>query len=297
MKSILEIRLNPDFAKTTLIKGRIHSQFSRVVNIEFLQEQYQPRLITLLPPGFTGIPDSMVVETPHFMKISSLPVGTTVVKRNLSFTFDGIEEIFEGDKANFYSDYLDSLYCESDKFGRQKFNNFLSSLESFYIKVNKQDGFSRLPSSVCLQVLRKHHSLCNSLIKGNINEIEKKFASCVGVGCGLTPSSDDAIVGILATVKSGILGVEMPHIDTFKIWRQLAGLTTDISRKYLCCAVEGRFPDVLRNLLTAALTREKLDLDYEKYLYAVAEVGSTSGMDMLKGIEVAFREVLEIRCS
>lgn len=300
MKNILEIHLSSDFVKAPLIKGRIHSQFSRVVNIEFLHEDYQPRLITLLPPGYTGIPDSMVVDTQYFMKISSLPVGTTVIKRNLSFTFDRIDETFEGDKVSVYPDFLINLNSEDERFERQKFethdlNNFLSSLKGFYTRVNRWDGFSRLPSSVCRQIIGKHRSLCHALIKRNINDIKKKLISCVGVGCGLTPSSDDATVGILAAARSGIFGVEVPRIDVFETWKQLDGLTTDISRKYLCCAVEGRFPDVLRNLLTVVLKREKHNLDYEPYLNAVAEVGSTSGMDMLKGIEIAFREALEVR--
>jgi hypothetical protein len=288
MKNILEIRLNSHFVKAPLLRGRIHSQFGRVVNIEFLQDGFQPRLITLLPPGFTGIPDSLVVDTAYFKKISLLPIGTTVIKKSLSFTFDGIEETMEGDNAHLQQDFLCNLNHE---FGKHDINNFLGSLKDIYTRVNKQDGFSRLPFSTSQQILQKLRGLCCALIEGNINEIEKKLLLCTGVGYGLTPSSDDAVVGILAAARSGIFGVEVPSMDISKTWKQLERLTTDVSRKYLCCAVEGRFSDTLRNLLRTILIPEKFDCKI--YLQAVAEIGSTSGMDMLKGIEIAFREALE----
>lgn len=288
MEKIVEMRLNSGFMDVPLLKGRIHSIFKRALNIEFFRESHLPRLITVLPADFTGVPDSLVVDTQYFSRLSSLTVGTAVEKRGLDFCFEGMEENLTGDEESFRSDVLScSNHIKPDE------NRLLAisdHLRSFRSRTEKQDGFSQLPASASREVMERLDSLCRAILEEDPEAVEKNLSLCTGFGYGLTPSSDDAVVGILAAAKSGLMGVEMPLPDSYKIWSIIDGRTTDVSRKYICCAVEGRFSEALGDLMRVFVNSG--EPEWKQYTETVSLIGSTSGMDMLRGIERAIMETL-----
>ena len=101
--------------------------------------------------------------------------------------------------------------------------------------------------------------------------------------------SDDMLVGMICVaiaVKLHLQSISYQRVITDEIkalmMSAIVGKTTDISIKYLVCALEGRFSDVLRELMGAVFSGSVLDWDAG--IERVAGIGSTSGIDMLLGI-------------
>lgn len=100
----------------------------------------------------------------------------------------------------------------------------------------------------------------------------------IGLGLGLTPSYDDACVGVMATYRA--LGCQTP----FAI--QKLSATTDVSARYLRLASEGYFGEPLTQLLLALFGQG----DLKAALLRLLQVGATSGADMAYGVAAALRQ-------
>ncbi len=137
--------------------------------------------------------------------------------------------------------------------------------------------------------------LFESLIPAFIAEDSKKSKSLcirlVGLGCGLTPSGDDFLTGLFATL---VLSKRQPafdpdFIDELRQYMRtgIEGLTSKISEVYLGYALQGEVSDVLYNFIRGvygAGADELVDLTRD-----LMNTGSSSGMDMILGCLFAFR--------
>lgn len=265
MKTALEMRLAQDFLGIPEVWGTVHSKFRRTVNLAF-----PGRLITLALEEIPGLPDSITVSRELLEELRQVPEGTPVVKRDLLFGLDGKIPLFSLEGAELQPDAMPTL--QQPVSARRMAAAAMPFLED--------SGFFRMPPALREELFRRLSAFCRSLSCGGA---EEALLSCAGMGCGLTPSSDDALVGILAAQAGGILP-ESRRINPRILWRTLEGRTTWVSRKYLCCAAEGRFSQPLR-----ALFEERSPDALELRLKAAAAVGSTSGRDTLTGIVLACR--------
>ena len=267
MSAVLEVRLQEDFLMDPLLCGTIHSRFQHTVNLAF-----PGRLITVLSGNMPGMPDSIRVCDRAFYDLQDLPVGMKSEKAGNRISFAGSRGIrLFLDGAVSCPDTI-SLTGGSSLLCRQ----LLEITEAFL----PCSGFSRLTPFFRQRICRGLRDFCRALVRGSAKEA---LIACCGMGCGLTPSSDDALVGIMAVCRAGLLpGAALP--DSHGLWDRLSGRTTDVSRKYLCCAAEGRFSQPL-----IALFDKSSDEPLERRVRAVAAVGSTSGRDTLVGIALALR--------
>lgn len=117
--------------------------------------------------------------------------------------------------------------------------------------------------------------------EGPVRSLMKDFASALpagpcpdisGFGCGLTPSTDDFLLGALAcsdaTDSWGAVAIREA------VRRALTGMSP-VSRSMLSCALEGKYPEVVLRYV------EQRNSDN---LLAFMRHGSTSGFDMAYGI-------------
>ena len=102
----------------------------------------------------------------------------------------------------------------------------------------------------------------------------EEWEGCLGLGCGLTPSFDDACVGWMAYRQAQ--GKSFPELKDLS-------MTTDVSARYLRLAKEGYFGDLLLDLLQAIFQGKAL----EETISRLAKVGATSGCDMMEGIRLS----------
>lgn len=116
--------------------------------------------------------------------------------------------------------------------------------------------------------------------------VDDAVISSLGSGPGLTPSSDDVLVGAICALWS-TAAVDAPRLAALDELLETRGrdFTTDVSVEYLRYACRGMATGAVRALLSALA-----GTDIEPALHAVDRLkrfGHTSGIDMLLGIVIA----------
>jgi hypothetical protein len=116
----------------------------------------------------------------------------------------------------------------------------------------------------------------------NVSEIGSLSAQLIGVGEGLTPSGDDFNCGMLAA-QYYLRGYEYADALKAQLITQISqriNTTTIISKEFLVYACEGKFSQMVKNILI----KSQQDLDVTSEIIKIRDVGHTSGIDFLTGL-------------
>lgn len=116
----------------------------------------------------------------------------------------------------------------------------------------------------------------------NVAEIGSLAAQLVGVGEGLTPSGDDFNCGMLAAqyyLRDHPYAVELKEQLISQIMRRI-NTTTVISKEFLIYACEGKFSQMVKNVLI----KSQKELDVTSEIIKIRDIGHTSGIDFLTGL-------------
>ena len=136
-------------------------------------------------------------------------------------------------------------------------------------------------------------NLCSALGAADkeYGELTRLGADTAGCGAGLTPSSDDLMVGVFAALYGmSMAGWLNPTKTAARCNAVAAGATprtTTISAHFLTSAANGVFSQDILSLLSAFFTSPN-DSDTTKAALRLCALGSTSGTDTLCGIYLGF---------
>jgi len=148
--------------------------------------------------------------------------------------------------------------------------------------------FSRL-------ALPRVRSLLRSIMKGRTSDLEEKVRNLVGLGPGLTPSSDDMLSGLMASLALIALNLHgnmrLVKAINGKIALGARKRTTKLSQEYLMHAARGEMSEHFLELIKKILTGQPKEARDATEL--VLKVGETSGTDTVLGILLGFQLSLE----
>jgi|GEM_PF-2039884 len=306
-----KMNLSCDFLRSDHLTGHVHSVFGQVINLEFLMDSAigkERRMITLLLSDSVMIPDSVIVPAPFFWCIKTLAECDIIsvdkhCERRMAITneiyyvkkekcllyFSGINNILNlADTKNICLGLEQvRLYAKTSRMLQ-----FLAHVNHFRCLCNKEDGFNKIPS-VCIKNLG---TFADALLTGSYEEAAISYCSLIGTGIGLTPSCDDAMVGILACICG--LYAAIDPLNGILTYKELTGSliphtqdqTTDISSKYLKCALRGSFSEMLYRLVCWVYGESREDLN--EILKQFTDIGHTSGLDTLRGFETAVQRII-----
>nr|WP_314267986.1 DUF2877 domain-containing protein [uncultured Moellerella sp.] len=111
------------------------------------------------------------------------------------------------------------------------------------------------------------------------------WAIYIGKGPGLTPSSDDMLIGMLFSLY--LMMPEKAHKDFFNNTAKLSDLTTLVSQHYLTYAAQGIFSTYLIQLGKKMKNKQLLF----KETLEILSVGHHSGADTLLGLWVGYQVI------
>ena len=242
--------LTEHFLKRNGYSGRIHSQFRQAVNI--LLDDYDS-LFTILPQGTPAVPDSLIINTAAFSRLALCRCDEEIIFSDNSLQMSGLT--IDYGKTRNQNCRLTAGFRES---GCRIIGSYRGEISGL---AHLNEGRRRLVEEK-LRNLAKSHGF-------------REVLPVIGYGDGLTPATDDAIVGILLVLQS--LGVSYESFDG----AEMKGLTTDVSLKYLINALRGNFSQRLLGLL------EEDEVRLRQNISLLKEVGSSSGNDMLQGVIIA----------
>lgn len=305
MTKILEARLADVFFSSARMTGVIHSKFRNVFNILFKMPEGNNRLLTVLTPNIKGVPDSLTVAEKTFSELLLLPIGSGIWSEDLKFHLEATSEVFEVTPDCLRESGLIISNCPAESVAIPNFMNFVNELEKFRLNNDRTDGFSTLSASKKIALEKNLRYFSKAWLNHDRIQMESLLLQYIGLGIGLTPSADDAFLGIIAVFSGAKLyadnltgrrreclqaWIDFPTIGSIApFYRLLFNRTTDVSLKYLSCAQEGRFSDVIIDLISVMFSDSEERL--KPCIESVSMVGGSSGMDTLFGMAIACQEL------
>lgn len=254
--------------------GTVHSVYRKTVNI-----LADGQLIAIQAADSPLSPISLITELDETaMQELALKPGLPLIISNSFF------------RINFHTFYYSSARVFSpaltdvlDKQGQRK----LAAAVKSALLASRTGGFdtvfraywekdSALPSLILEGARRYMSDAHHSVLSGDMQNAASLLARLIGLGTGLTPSGDDFLCGVFAgltlsgkseTAFAGYLR------DAVK---QRLGDTNDISRAFLCCALENRYSLAVKSLARVPSPAEITS--------AFSAIGHSSGFDTLCGV-------------
>lgn len=249
----------------TEYSGKIHSVFEHAVNLSFRAEAGSMPLLLTCTVHDEGLPDGAVIPETVFHDLTETGRGGPVMlKGNTLFTGHFCEKLSE-------MPCLTVKHMETTALSRLLSVTDKMAAEAPGIPERRR----RRAEENLLQVVE-------SLARQDPVNAEASAVQLIGLGSGLTPGADDALVGMMASLKAA--GFLVPFLSASSLHA-----TTDISAKYLYCAQNGAFSGRVSSLFEAC---EKAESTICTAAERAAAWGASSGRDMLWGIQVTLHYLL-----
>jgi len=293
--------------KKGTLRGYVHSVFKNACNI-----QCEDLFITLLSSGRKMSPMSITVGGLDQVDFSNL-----YITQGLIFEFsedmiycDSVDISISMNKAKKWSSSIetkDSSCLEHELLDNigiigqglknhgklngmgpliNKLTDKLPDLELFY--------FDECDFSKSFEFIEERFlNFIDAVIKANVNVIGNVAKCVIGFGCGLTPSMDDFISGVMISyIYMGIyykLNLKSIYEFNSKIISSCLDKTTRVSSEMLKHSSVGEINEAVKNLMTSIFNFDKNNEDENhkgiiKSLIEVIEYGETSGTDTAFGI-------------
>lgn len=240
------------------LKGRIHSVYEHAVNLEFVIDN-QKKLITVLEESTPFVVESFAMKKEAFELIKkSEKADVSFSKKHI--IIDNINIELENRKDS----YLQKR--ELDKSAVKELISYEGEIKGLYQISEKRKQYIK-------------EKLIRFAESGDFEDV----TNIIGFGSGLTPGSDDAIAGVMIILHN--CG-KMKPVDINRCYNIIKGLTTDVSVKYLLCALENHFSQRLLEMIESLNKNEGIRESADR----LSQIGATSGKDMLQGIIIGLNE-------
>ncbi|MBQ8804750.1 MAG: DUF2877 domain-containing protein [Tyzzerella sp.] len=279
----IEMNLASEWNQDEISWGTLHSKFDRVQNFRF-SIKGEARLLTIMREGNILLPDSIILRREDYERLKKQDEFRAVKSKD----YMQIKDIKIA-LSNISSCSLLNISLEN--FNKEQFEQKKKQIETFIGYSGKKSDFERLPERYGVAL----STFVEGVLDSNLSAVESSFQTLIGAGRGLTPAADDAIVGTLAGCLLGLALHKKQDTYFARVERILSYLigekqTTEISCKYLKCACRGEFAEILCRLIQ--ILAGDYEADLVKVLEKIKEVGHSSGMDMLYGLEKALDCIL-----
>ncbi len=290
------------------IIGRVHSVFSGAIDIIMPGGS----MISVVREEVGRGPINIVTDFPAGRSMTELGVESNqaVLGVNEEILIGGDILLISMRDAKLYEpekDFLPSLRSSSEiranlaivarmatRRGRHEgLGGLIELLISTGTKMKHPKGlnsFSRL-------ALPKVRFLLRTIRSGRTSDLGMEVRDLVGLGPGLTPSTDDMLAGLMATLAliAHNLGGNGKRVQTIngRIVRNARKRTTTLSQEYLTHAGMGETNEHFLELIKKILTGRPEEV--KDATQAVLKVGETSGTDTVLGILLGFQLSLDRR--
>ena len=281
---IKRMNISRDFLQIQKARGQIQSGFDRAVNLSF-QVEGEERLITLLRGDGALLPDSILMSDHDFCRIIKNLKCDIIIKNGILYI--GTVQLYLKGMAN------QSLYLPGfiNRFCEKGLEERISFLTEYQKSDRIRSDLERLPGRYRNALVR----LAIGYVEQEKADVGQAFATLAGVGRGLTPSGDDAVLGALAMICAFDKQIFLTREGSFQEFSSVIinrlldrKVTTKVSAKYLKCACRSRFSEALCKVAVWIVSGGKAP---GKWLDQIMETGHTSGVDMLYGMETASRVI------
>lgn len=134
------------------------------------------------------------------------------------------------------------------------------------------------------QLMMEKKQLLETIQYGDFDAINYSLNRLIGLGVGLTPSGDDYLTGLILSQQLVKKQNLMLLGDICSENREVKSRTNDVSSQQLYFACIGRSKQRIISLINAIKDDGVTIQEFERQVFSVLSIGSTSGFDLLLGI-------------
>lgn len=258
------------------LRGRVHSVFAHVVNAE----HENGALVTLASRDSDNAPDTAIVDIGRFAGTGVAP-GDPFAATATTLGVGPLEIALAGARNWTASLPASPIDIAALRANLEVATARLKRLDAQRARTpnGPDDDFVR---DAILALSRHASSLIEALMRRDVDGACVAAEAMVGLGPGLTPSGDDYLVGLFATLNLPRSPYRPMRVVGRRIVATALARTNAISAAALANAAQGRVRDSIAGLLRA-LTEEGQPR-VGPALERVLGIGSTSGRDIASGI-------------
>lgn len=290
--------------------GIVHSVFRRVFNILIPSK----RLISVVREDVGRGPINIVINLPQSMSMTSVGVekNQRVMKVDDSIIVGNNRVIISTNNArrwevpkNFREhvlkiekirENLATVKQTMDPYGR--FDG-LGQLMAYLGDEQSEESVTKESNVFTQRALPHIADLLNAIRAGGFQDIKGSAKELIGLGLGLTPSADDVLSGLMASLVLVSRNLGVGTILASRVNEEIAscvpGRTTLISQEILMHAAAGEANEPVITLIEKILTADPHKV--ENATRDVLAIGETSGTDIVQGILLGSQLILdEIPC-
>lgn len=262
--------LSADAARRPIFgKGRVHSVFERVINIEDAHGE----LVTLAARDVDNAPSSIVVDCASFAGMD-VRVGDEVRAVR--------DALIVGER---FSVRLESARAWKSTLPAWPADDSWLRRNLAAIRIHRAPASP--PVAMAMRLLdARSGALCAALVHGDADAAREHGRALLGLGPGLTPSGDDFLVGLFAVLSIPGSPCERLRGIGLDIVSDVHRRTNAVSAAALVAAARGRVRESIVALLRALLIGDR---DVATALKRVLAIGSTSGSDIAAGLLAGLR--------
>lgn len=267
--------------------GEIHSIFKKTINFNDISM----KMYTVMREDLDNGPYSMRIKN-DFASFTDLNISISdsiVIKDRQLFIGDAL--VIKLDMCKIWETPKLSIYPETDTLSifrknLERYNDRLILKGTYgggkypYIKICTSLIQEYQPSFVEVELEKRIYKLKQSLDNED-TFLEQNIKSLIGLGNGLTPSSDDILAGLiisLSLVKSQKSKLAFNRIK--EILTKIPASTTDVSIAMLSASLEGMARETVFRFIDELCNSDIQD----DTIADMFSIGSSSGTDMSVGI-------------
>lgn len=281
--------------------GYVHSAFKNVINIKI-----DDKLLSIVNSTVNMGPATAKLDSNIDFIESGIEQDTKFVINNNFLVFQKLELKFQYHPIQIWNSSPDFSFSKGNG---EDIQSKTESLEKFLF--DKGDKRSISPVILALKndfdflrgikeysngfeqpfmgyILDPIKNLLKALERDSWNDVDELTKSCIGFGSGLTPSSDDLILGLMTALLYSDDNPDRMIEKLHHFVNLIEHKTTDISYVALIHASKGSVNESIRDLMISILSNQTSDQMIES-AEELIKIGQTSGTDILSGVLIGIR--------
>ena len=281
--------------------GRVHSVFNNVINLKINDEMLTIGNVNTGIGPKTALIDEQIsfldLEIQQNMVVEKKTDEMLIEQLDMKFLYQPREIWDSSPELDYIKVSTDELHYKLNNLERIIFaNGDPDSISPIVFDLRSDFKWLGDIDAYPIEFTDKHMNFIVGRIKNLLNAVEKDLwgdvddlaKSVIGFGPGLTPASDDFVLGLMTGLlysgRNYMRDVEL-HQHFVKL---INGRTTDVSYEGLVNASRGKVNQVIKEAALSILSNCSTEVMTDK-VDKLIKIGQTSGTDILTGIFIGIK--------
>ncbi|MEG0240414.1 DUF2877 domain-containing protein [Anaerorhabdus sp.] len=269
------------FEDEEIIYGRVHSVFNDLINVELANKE-----IIVIASNRISVKPKMIQV--NYFSSSFFKVDDKIVFMKNNCFSNNVKIVFnQPEIKNCDIRCIWDVNVISESWIYSFYNSLMTLKSEGLLPIIRMNSTT---NNFCNHIMKQLEGLYFNINQGDIDSLSKIINKLIGVGIGLTPSSDDFLVGVLLALYLNCQNRnrnELYEAIAKRIQVICIGKTTKVSEYYIINACRGYFD---LDILCIVEDLKKDSWNFDTFM-KVKNHGHSSGIDFLVGFYLSLCKI------